>query len=114
MTDFMDALLRWLPVIILIVQVIMARALWSLKQSFISRRECDDCQRESAEKKEKEAARVTEVEKDLGKLPERHELRELFDKIAILSASLGELNGRLSGINRAVDLLNQHHINNGA
>ena len=113
MGEVMDDLLRWLPVIILFVQVVMAWVLWSLKQSFISRRECEDCRKEAEKKKEKTDTRVGAIETGVHKLPERSELQELSNKIGRLTEKLGKLDGRLTGINRAVDLLNQHHINSG-
>lgn len=109
----MDNLLRWLPVIILVVQVGMAWVLWSLKQSFISRRECEDCRKDSAKEMKKSDDKVRDVESDMGKLPERRELQDLSVQIVSLTERIGRLDGRLSGINRAVDLLNQHHLNGG-
>lgn len=54
--------------------------------------------------------RTTDLEKDVHHLPSRQELTELSGKIGSLTEKLGTLDGRLTGINRAVDLLNQHHL----
>ena len=51
-----------------------------------------------------------ELESDIRHLPSRQELSDLSNKIGSLTENLGRLDGRLSGINRAVDLLNQHHL----
>jgi len=57
--------------------------------------------------------RLTVLETDIRHLPARREMADLGEKIANLNKNLGVLEGRLSGINRAVDLLNQHHLNGG-
>ncbi|MBM9605954.1 DUF2730 family protein [Desulfopila inferna] len=59
---------------------------------------------------DKRLQRITDLEKDVHHLPSRQELTELSGKIGTLTEKLGTLDGRLSGINRAVDLLNQHHL----
>lgn len=51
-----------------------------------------------------------ELEADIRHLPSRQDLSNLSDKISSLTEKLGTLDGRLTGINRAVDLLNQHHL----
>ncbi len=54
--------------------------------------------------------RITELEHDVLRLPSRDEISKLSDQIGSLSKELSELSGRLSGINRAVDLLSEHHL----
>ena len=109
-----DDLFRWLPVDSIVVQAVMGWGLWSLKQQFVSRRECDDCRKETAKKVDKADDRINDIDSDVGKLPERHELTDLSSQIVSLTEKLGKLDGRLAGINRAVDLLNQHHLRVGA
>ena len=59
---------------------------------------------------EKRLQRIEDLEKELNHLPSREEISKLSDKIGSLTEKLGTLDGRLNGINRAVDLLNQHHL----
>jgi hypothetical protein len=54
--------------------------------------------------------RIADIERDVHHLPSRAEIGKLSDQIGSLTEKLGTLDGRLSGINRAVDLLNQHHL----
>lgn len=54
--------------------------------------------------------RITDLERDVHHLPSRQELSDLSKTIGALTEKLGTLDGRLTGINRAVDLLNQHHL----
>ncbi len=68
----------------------------------------------ASEKKETDCdrrlQRITQLERDVHHLPSREELSDLSNKIGSLTEKLGTLDGRLTGINRAVDLLNEHHI----
>lgn len=48
------------------------------------------------------------VQAELRHLPGKHELDTLSVRISDLTEKLGNLDGRLTGINRAVDLMNQH------
>jgi chromosome segregation ATPase len=66
---------------------------------------------------EKHQRRITDLgnkqvvlESDIRHLPSRKDMADLLDKIGALTEKLGTLDGRLTGINRAVDLLNQHHL----
>ena len=53
------------------------------------------------------------IESKVDSMPGHNEVKELSDRINVLQGTISELNGRLGGINRAVDLLNEHHINGG-
>ena len=46
-------------------------------------------------------------------MPTHHDIKELSGRIDLLHGTMSELNGRLSGINRAVDLINEFLINQG-
>lgn len=49
----------------------------------------------------------------LGHMPNHKDIKQLYQRIDLLHGSLSELNGRLVGINRAVDLINEFLINQG-
>lgn len=46
-------------------------------------------------------------------MPSNQDIKELSQHITTLQGKLSELNGRLTGINRAVDLLNEYHLKPG-
>ncbi|OGB77382.1 MAG: hypothetical protein A2496_04480 [Burkholderiales bacterium RIFOXYC12_FULL_60_6] len=106
----MDELFRWWPLIIFLSQGLLAWFVWSLKQQFISRADCKDCKKDRSAADHEASDRIEDVEDDVGKLATRDEMAALGNKIERLSEKIGNLDGRLSGINRAVDLLNQHHL----
>lgn len=114
----------WLPSVILVLQLISGVGLWVLSQKFISKRQCKQ-NRESVNNQlainktghmaesAKHEQRIKDVESDVAKLPDKTDVKDLSNKIEILTGNLGTFSGRLEGINRAVDLLNEHHINGG-
>ncbi len=50
---------------------------------------------------------------EVGKLPDRKEVKELHDSIRDLTGLIGKLGGRMEGVNRAVDLMNEFLIEQG-
>lgn len=65
--------------------------------------------------------RIDETEKkiiqtcaDLEHLPDQRQFYRLSEEITALTRELSETKGRLSGVNRAVDLINEFLINQGA
>lgn len=69
------------------------------------------------EVKERLSSRIEEIEKsvvristDLSHIPSRAELNGLREDIRYLTSELGEVKGRLSGINRVADIMNEYLI----
>lgn len=106
----MDWLLKWWPVILFVTQALQGWFIWSLKQQFISRADCKDCKKDRDTEDAKASDKVENLKDGVARLPTREEVRTLGETISRLTEKLGHLDGRLSGINRAVDLLNQHHL----
>lgn len=57
------------------------------------------------------AGRVTHLESEVNHLPTHQDIRALIETIGGLRGDLSEVSGRLSGVNRAVDLINTHLLN---
>ncbi len=56
---------------------------------------------------------LSALQLEVSKLPSRSEIKELSDSMRILSKEIGNLDGRMSGVNRAVDLINEFLIEQG-
>ena len=54
-----------------------------------------------------------ELQLKIEHVPTHQDIKELSERITTLHGTLSELNGRLGGINRAVDLLNEYHLKPG-
>jgi len=70
------------------------------------------------EVKERLSSRIEEIEKsvvristDISHIPSRAELNGLREDIRYLTSELGEMKGRLGGINRVADIMNEYLIN---
>lgn len=50
---------------------------------------------------------------EVSKLPNRAEVKDLADSMRGLTEKIGNLDGRMSGMNRAVDLINEFLIDQG-
>ncbi len=57
---------------------------------------------------------LTEVRSELDHQPSQHQFRELNDSIGRLNGNIKKLEGRFEGVNRAVDLINEFLIKEGA
>lgn len=55
--------------------------------------------------------RIVCIENDMKHVPTQESITGLKNAIADMNTKLSETKGRLSGINRAVDLINEHLIN---
>ena len=53
------------------------------------------------------------IDKRQGQLPTREELEKLTQQMGDLAQNLSRMDGRLSGVGRAVDLMNQHLLRVG-
>ena len=62
---------------------------------------------------ERHQARTSNIELSIASMPTRPEVNKLSDQISRLNGSLQEFSGRLQGINRAVDLMNECLMNQG-
>lgn len=51
---------------------------------------------------------------EMQSMPSREEIRSFTDGVSRLSAKIAKLDGKFEGVNRAVDLINDHLINKGS
>lgn len=52
--------------------------------------------------------KLTQMESDIRHLPTHQDIHALLKTMSDFGAQVGELTGKLGGLNRAVDLINQH------
>lgn len=100
--------------VVLSVQLLLAWFIWSMRKEFQSRTGCErNREKLGLELRLPSAKTIADVEAlklQVAKLPDRKEIQEFTNNVVSLNSALGELKGRLEGINRAVDLMNQHHL----
>ena len=71
----------------------------------------DSLEKDTHKRLDNHSTRMTCLESDVKHLPSRAEINSLVDKIEKMNALLSRVEGRLEGINRAVDLMNNYLIN---
>jgi len=69
--------------------------------------------KEHQEQTESLDLRQQELLADYRSLPSRADLNKLSDQVGTIGENLGRMDGRLTGIGRAVDLMNQHLLKGG-
>lgn len=96
-----------------------AWALFSSRRKAVAK-QFSGIKQDLADQREKCVCRIDKLEddqiiikKDIEKLPSFADLNDLGKKIAKLDKTMGELTGRLEGINRAVDIVNEFLIHQG-
>lgn len=55
--------------------------------------------------------RLRHLQHDIASVPTRTELAKLHDDLSAVRQELGNVSGRLEGIGRALDLINEHLLN---
>lgn len=112
------------PIGLVVVQLAIAWLVWSLRNGFVSREHCEKHRiartsegvrhhREIKGQAERASTDVAALKNKIEALPTRSEMRALTAEISNMNKSIGKLEGRLGGVGRAVDLVNQHLINTG-
>lgn len=116
------------PLLLTVIQLLLAWFLWSMRREFTTLKKCEEHRREIAasctlnrdrlglEVKQptvKTAHDLEDLRRRVERLPERTEIDALAKEMRDMNKTLGSLDGRLTGIGRAVDLMNQHLINSG-
>jgi uncharacterized coiled-coil protein SlyX len=59
-------------------------------------------------------ADLNRLQSEVNHLPSRAEIAKLNDNMTNLTEKMGKFEGRLDGLNRLADLINEHLINKGA
>ena len=76
-------------------------------------RQLPDCEEHQAQTQKLEATTIR-LGAEMRGMPSREEIRSLTKSVSSLSSKIAKLDGKFEGVNRAVDLINEHLINQGA
>ena len=99
----------WAGVAQMFFNIAIAIAVWSGKKRQAAKKYVDTlvCRIERAEKD------VIGIKAEISSLPDQRRFDALSADINRLTSEIGELRGRLGGVNRVADLMNQFLINQG-
>lgn len=107
--DYLQTALMIMQVLSIVSSALVALMTWWVSRSRARREELDEVNRAMAAVER----RVSALEVEIQHLPDHSgDMDRISANIAEFSRSLGELNGVVSGLRRAVDLMNQHLLSN--
>lgn len=104
----MDDLVRWWPLALFLLNGVSFWLVWSIRTGLVSKSELDLTRREIDGRIDNVDRRVATVESELRHLPTQRDITLLTGQIGQLESRMGEALGRLEGIGRATDLMNEH------
>lgn len=106
----MEAIFKWMPLMLTIVQLLLAWVIWSMRKEFIRREECTTCASTLSQ-------RVSAVESGLDSLPTSESWGKMQVAIEEVRGSnrvvLAKLEGQselLKRIEHPMQLLMEHHL----
>lgn len=106
----MDAIFKWMPLMLTVVQLLLAWVIWSMRKEFIRREECTTCASTLSQ-------RVSAVESGLDSLPTSESWGKMQVAIEEVRGSnrvvLAKLEGQselLKRIEHPMQLLMEHHL----
>lgn len=104
----------WFSVGQWIFNVLIAVYLWISRKQTATNKRVEKINSELSNRINETEKSLIRVCTDLEHLPHQKQFDKLSTDITSLTKELGKLDGRLGGINRAVDLINEFLINQGA
>lgn len=101
----------WFGLIQMVFNALVAFYLWANRRYQATNKAFRGCREEMTCRIEKTETSLVRIETDLTHVPGQKQFEALGKDIRELTSGLGELKGRLEGINRVADLMNQYLIN---
>jgi hypothetical protein len=113
----MDAFFKWMPLILTIVQLLLAWVIWSMRKEFVRQTDCTSHKKELASCHAALAARVTSAEADIGNMPQpaawskmQVAIEEVRGSNRVVLAKLEGQSELLKRIEHPMQLLMEHHL----
>ena len=114
----MDTILKYWPVILVAINLLVAWVAWSFRQGIPSHSDVKgvassvaDLQHEFESRLDIQDDKVIRLEEAIKRAPTHDDITNLTKQIGELRGDLREAIGSLNGISRAVDLMNDHLLN---
>jgi hypothetical protein len=101
----------WFGLIQMIFNALISVYLWINRRYQATNKAFSACRNEMTGRIEKSETSLVRIETDLTHMPGQKQFDALGKDIRSLTRELGELKGRLEGINRVADLMNEYLIN---
>ena len=109
------ALLAWFTVCFQVVQFaitcLIGVYVWQSNKHKASNTRITDLEARFDERLDAHANRLTHLESEIGHLPGHNEMGRIFARLDELHGELSELTGKVGGMCRIVDLINEYFVN---
>lgn len=116
----LETIQKWLPLVVLVIQLLLSWFMWTLSRQFMPRKECELC-REDMKKKvdvlEKGAAVADALRSGT---PTAEEIGEIHTSVEAIRGDIKGLRADINGqgellrrLERPVNLLMEHHLKDG-
>lgn len=115
---------RWvaigIPLLVLVLQGLMAWFMWSMAQKFVTSQECKKQCQERDERCEKNECRLTDLEQGHSEhqVHFQHQvttqdLEKIYNRINAVADQVSDQGGQLSSMRRSLDLIHSHLLESG-
>ncbi len=88
----------WLPAVVFVSQIVVGWLLWSLRNAFVSKQQCEICRKGIDEDSGKLEKRIIRNEEQLANQPTSKDLSELTVALESLSGDIDVLAERIEGV----------------
>lgn len=113
----MDAIIKWTPMLLTVVQLLLAWVIWSMRKEFVRQDDCAKHKGKLAECHAALATRVTNAEAEIGNMPQpaawskmQVAIEEVRGSNRVVLAKLEGQSELLKRIEHPMQLLMEHHI----
>ncbi len=118
--EWIDKILNALSLVLVVIQGLLAWALWSLRKQFVARSHCDQqCQQTSNKQAETDLA-LASLKQAQDALPSADEVANMRVQLAEIEGSIKAVMATVQGqadlmqrIERPLNLLLEHHVSGG-
>lgn len=112
----METLTKWLPIVlpllVLILQLLMGWAMWSLQQKFVSKDDCKQCKADTSSTQSEAVCKIHDLEKmEAASSAARvttQDLGKIYERINTVDRKVSAQAGELKSIRANIALIHQH------
>lgn len=108
-----DALRFWFDVVQVAGTVAIGIYVWLANRQRVTTQSIRALEQDVDERLDDHGTRLTRLEEEVRHLPTHDDIGGVFKRIDQIHGDLKELTGAMSGVKRAVDLINEHLLNGG-
>ncbi len=107
-----DAIRAWVDIVQIAGTVLIGIYVWITGRQRVTDQNLKTFKTKINSRLDGHGDRITRIESDVNHMPTHHDMAALSGRIEALHGDVHELVGTMTGLRRAVDLMNEHLLNN--